>query len=127
MRTIPTDVYPSRYCTLSLNSRKLERWTLLLSAAGALFIAALGIGFFLLTHSEAIILDGLYSMVGFVMALTAIRVSKLVYEPSNIHFQFGYAGFGPLFNEVKGLVGNRSLPPMIWKSSLYSHSGQEEG
>ncbi len=23
--------------------------------------------------------------------------------------------------------GNRSLPPIIWKSSLYSHSGQEEG
>ncbi len=22
---------------------------------------------------------------------------------------------------------NRSLPPIIWKSSLYSHSGQEEG
>jgi cation diffusion facilitator family transporter len=67
-------------------------------------MAALGIGFSLLTHSEAIMLDGLFSLLGFVMALAAIRVSKLVYEPGNITFQFGYAGFEPLFNVVKGLV-----------------------
>lgn len=67
-------------------------------------MAILGFGFALLTHSEALMLDGLFSLLGFVMALGAIRISKLVYEPGNSHFQFGYAGFEPLFNVVKGLI-----------------------
>lgn len=77
---------------------------MILSASAALVMAALGFGFALLTNSEALMLDGLFSLLGFVMALGAIRISKLVYEPGNIHFQFGYAGFEPLFNIIKGLV-----------------------
>ncbi len=82
----------------------MERRALVLSAGGALVMAFLGFGFALLTRSEALMLDGLFSLLGFVMALGAIRISRLVYEPSNSSFQFGYAGFEPLFNVVKGLV-----------------------
>jgi len=86
------------------NSKIIERKALILSAAGALTMAFLGFGFAVLTHSEAIMLDGLFSLLGFVMALAAIRISSLVYEPGSSRFQFGYAGFEPLFNVVKGLV-----------------------
>ncbi|MFW2441119.1 MAG: cation diffusion facilitator family transporter [Arenicellales bacterium] len=85
-------------------SQNLERRTLVFSAIGSLIMALLGFGFALLTHSEALMLDGLFSLLGFVMALGAIRISKLVYEPGNSSFQFGYAGFEPLFNVVKGLI-----------------------
>lgn len=82
----------------------MERQALILSAGGALVMAFLGFGFALLTRSEALMLDGLFSLLGFVMALGAIRISRLVYEPGNHDFQFGYAGFEPLFNIVKGLI-----------------------
>ena len=86
------------------NRKKRERRALMLSAFGALVMAALGFGFALLTHSEALMLDGLFSLLGFVMTLGAIRISSLVYEPGNMQFQFGFASFEPLFNLVKGLV-----------------------
>ena len=89
---------------MASESQSLERRALVLSAIGALIMALLGFGFALLTHSEALMLDGLFSLLGFVMALGALRISRLVYEPGNSSFQFGYAGFEPLFNVIKGLI-----------------------
>jgi len=87
-----------------LDRKALERRALILSAFGALIMAALGFGFALLTGSEALMLDGVFSLLGFVMTLGAIRISRLVYETGNMQFQFGFAGFEPLFNLVKGVV-----------------------
>jgi len=81
-----------------------ERRALILSALGALIMAALGFGFAFLTGSEALMLDGLFSLLGFAMTLGAIRISRLVYEPGTLQFQFGFAGFEPLFNIVKGMI-----------------------
>jgi cation diffusion facilitator family transporter len=89
---------------MSTANKSHERRALILSAFGALIMAALGFGFALLTRSEALMLDGLFSLLGFVMTLGAIRISRLVYEPGNMQFQFGFAGFEPLFNLIKGLV-----------------------
>jgi len=89
---------------MSLDKKARERRALILSAFGALLMAILGFGFALLTRSEALMLDGLFSLLGFVMTLGAIRISRLVYEPGNMQFQFGFAGFEPLFNLVKGIV-----------------------
>lgn len=89
---------------MTAQSKMLERKALILSAGGALVMAILGFAFAVLTHSEALMLDGLFSLLAFVMALGAIRISRLVYEPGSSSFQFGYAGFEPLFNVVKGLV-----------------------
>ena len=90
--------------TMSNEAKKMERKALILSAIGALIMAFLGFSFAVLTRSEALMLDGLFSLLGFFMALGAIRISRLVYEPGDSNFQFGYAGFEPLFNVVKGLV-----------------------
>lgn len=84
--------------------KKLEHKALISSAVGALVMALLGFGFALLTRSEALMLDGLFSLLAFFMALGAIRISKLIHEPDSDTFQFGYAGFEPLFNVIKGLV-----------------------
>lgn len=67
-------------------------------------MAALGIVFGFLTQSDAIMLDGFFSLVGFAMAMVTIRVARLVQQPPDEHFHFGYAQFEPFLNTVKGLL-----------------------
>ncbi len=81
-----------------------ERFALRLSAGGSLFMGALGIGFAWRTDSNAILLDGFFSLVGFVMALLTIRVWRLVRRRGDERFHFGYAAFSPLLNTVKSLT-----------------------
>ena len=81
-----------------------ETRALRLSVWMSLVMAALGIGFGLVTESDAIMLDGFFSLIGFVMALVTIRVARLVVQPADEHFQFGYAQFEPFLNAMKGLL-----------------------
>lgn len=81
-----------------------ETRALRLSAWMSLLMAALGIGFGLATESDAIMLDGYFSLIGFVMALVTIRVARLVVQPPDEHFHFGYAQFEPFLNAIKGLL-----------------------
>lgn len=81
-----------------------EARALRLSAWMSLLMAALGIGFGLATQSNAILLDGFFSLIGFGMALVTIRVARLVVQPPDEHFHFGYAQFEPFLNAVKGLL-----------------------
>ncbi len=81
-----------------------ETRALRLSAWMSLAMAVLGIGFGLVTGSQAIMLDGFFSLIGFVMALVTIHVAKLVVQPADEHFHFGYAQFEPFLNAIKGLL-----------------------
>lgn len=82
----------------------VERRGLLLSVVGALGMAALGIGFFFATDSVAVLLDGLFSLIGFAVSLIALRVAALVQQPDDECFHFGYAAFEPMLNLIKGLL-----------------------
>ena len=86
------------------NRERLEQKALWISGFGALVLAALGIGFALLSGSEAILLDGVFSTLGFFMALMTIYVSRIVRRPDDEVFQYGYAHFAPLMNVLKSLV-----------------------
>lgn len=66
--------------------------------------ALAGFGFALLTGSEAILLDGVFSLIGWLMALLTARVATLVRRPSDASFPFGYLALSPLLNTVKGLI-----------------------
>lgn len=81
-----------------------ERRALWMSVIGALFFSALGFGFSAVTDSEAILLDGFFSLIGFFMGLLSLRVARLVQGPDDESFQFGYAAFEPMLNMVKGLI-----------------------
>jgi cation diffusion facilitator family transporter len=83
---------------------KAERLGIYMSVLGALGMAALGIGFYYFTESEAILLDGLFSLIGFVMGLVTLKVSRMVARPDDFTFPFGYASFEPLLNVSKGLI-----------------------
>jgi len=111
---------------MPIDNKARERRALILSAVGALIMAALGFGFAVFTRSEALMLDGLFSLLGFVMTLGAIRISRLVYEPGNTRFQFGFAGFEPLFNLVKGLIIIFISLLAAYSSSLAIQAGGRE-
>ena len=81
-----------------------EQKILLYAAVGQLFFAALGIVFAFLTDSAAIMLDGFFSLIGFGISLLTIRVARLVQQPDDEWFHFGYARFEPLLNLSKGIV-----------------------
>ena len=82
----------------------LERRALIVSIWGTLMMAILGVTFALISHSEAIMLDGVFSAVGLVMALLTLKVAGLVKRTDDKHFHFGYTHFAPLVNVLKSMV-----------------------
>ena len=87
-----------------MNNRQLEQLALRLSTWGALSLAVLGITFGLIASSEAIMLDGFFNLISFVMAGISLWVAWLVKQPDNEYFQFGFASFESLINLIKGLL-----------------------
>jgi cation diffusion facilitator family transporter len=81
-----------------------ELRALRLSAWGQLYFGVLGLSFALYTKSEAILLDGYFSLIGFAMSLLTIKVARLVQQPGDETFHFGYFGFEPMLNLLKGIV-----------------------
>lgn len=81
-----------------------ERRGLWLSILGALAMAALGIGFALLTSSDAVLLDGVFSLIGFAIGMVTLQVAKLVRLPEDATYHFGYAAYEPMLNLAKGLL-----------------------
>jgi cation diffusion facilitator family transporter len=87
-----------------MTDANVEEKALKLSIVGAIMMAALGIGFALFTRSEAIMLDGLFSLISFAMGLLSLKVARLVRQPDDEHYQFGYASFEPFVNVTKGFI-----------------------
>jgi cation diffusion facilitator family transporter len=67
-------------------------------------MAVLAIYYGLKTQSEAIMLDGYYSLAGFVLAMISLWVIRVIKRPESLKFNFGYSSIEPLFNLVKGLM-----------------------
>jgi len=86
------------------DNETLEKRGLWLSILGALFMAGLGIGFAILTSSDAVLLDGLFSLIGFAIGLVSLRVATLVRRPDDELYHFGYAAYEPVLNLTKGLL-----------------------
>ena len=85
-------------------SSLVERKALLFSVAGMAVMAVAGVGFALLSHSEAILLDGVFSAIGMVLSLLTLKVAEMVRRPDDEHFHYGYAHFTPLLNLIKALL-----------------------
>lgn len=81
-----------------------ERQTLLLSAIMAAVLGGVGVTFALYTGSRAILLDGLFNLTYFAVALVSVRVARLSLAPDNEEFPFGFAYFESLVNAAKGLL-----------------------
>ena len=79
--------------TNMMENKRLEQNALKLSIVGAAVMAALGMFFAVLTRSEAIMLDGLFSLIAFAMGIVVLKVARLVERGDDEYFQFGYASF----------------------------------
>ncbi|MDN7131178.1 cation diffusion facilitator family transporter [Halomonas sp. MC140] len=83
---------------------KTESSTLAFSAFMALLIGCAGITATLASNSQAILLDGLFNLIYFSIALVTIKVSKLASRPDSESYPFGYNYFESLVNLCKGLL-----------------------
>jgi len=83
---------------------KTERGALRLSCGTALLMAVLGLVFAFITNSRAIMLDGVFNLMYFGIALLTLRIERLTSRPDNARFPFGHAYFESLVNAGKGLM-----------------------
>lgn len=81
-----------------------EQWALTLSIVGSAVFAVLGGVFGLYTHSGAILLDGFYSLMTMTMSFVSLKVAALIQEGPSRRYQFGYYGFEPFINTIKGII-----------------------
>ncbi len=86
------------------NMDAVEIKGLWISAVGALVVGCAGILFSQLTGSQAILLDGAFNLVYFVVSLLTMRVARLVYQGDDVRFPAGYSFFEPLINGIKGML-----------------------
>ena len=73
----------------------LEKRALVVSIFGGAFMACLGVYFAIAAESDAIMLDGVFSGIGFLMASLTLKVAGLVKRPDDEHFHYGYSHFAP--------------------------------
>lgn len=83
---------------------KGEQWALKLSLVGSTFAFTLALTFTMMTRSGAIMLDGFYSLVTVCMSFVTLKVASLMHQGRSQKFQFGYYGFEPLINTIKGII-----------------------
>jgi len=83
---------------------KREAAAIRVSAYATAFFGVLGTSFGIWLDSEAILLDGIFNWISFVMALVSLRVAALIERPGDAEFPFGYAAFEPAVNTVKAFL-----------------------
>jgi cation diffusion facilitator family transporter len=81
-----------------------EQQALRIAVYGNIFMAVLGLAFAWYTDSQAVLLDGVFSLIAMVIAVLTLYVSRLIQRPGDDGFPFGYAVFEPLLNLGKGLI-----------------------
>lgn len=67
-------------------------------------MAVLGFFYAWLTSSEAILLDGIFSLVNFAMVILTLKVSQKAIQPPTYNFQFGLGQLEPMLNSFKGFI-----------------------
>ena len=81
-----------------------EQRALRFSLFGVIFFVVLALVFALLTHSDAILFDGVYSLIAFCMVLVTMKVARLAARPDDNVFHFGYTAMEPTLNLFKSLI-----------------------
>ena len=81
-----------------------EERALLFSLVGSVGALLLAFSFAMITRSGAIMLDGFYSLVTVSMSFVTLKVAALMKLGRSQKFQFGYYGFEPLINTIKGII-----------------------
>ncbi|MGI9401053.1 MAG: cation transporter [Rhizobiaceae bacterium] len=87
-----------------MSGKDIELRALSLNKWANLFMGVAGVTAALLSHSDAILVDGLYSAVNFVSAIIAMRVAKRVQQPADRTRPWGYAYEESIYVTFRSLV-----------------------
>ncbi|MBD3822748.1 MAG: cation diffusion facilitator family transporter [Thiotrichales bacterium] len=83
---------------------EVEKKAIKLVMIGDVLMAVLGLSFYYLTHSQAILMDGIYPFIDMTAGLLTLRVATLISKQANQNQPFGYAIYEPLLNFIKGIM-----------------------
>jgi cation diffusion facilitator family transporter len=90
---------------MAVDSHVLDEQRLLkLSLISAGIFVLMALWFALLTGSNSILFDGIYSLISFFMTLLTLKVANLVARPDDERFHFGYTAIEPTLNLFKSLI-----------------------
>jgi predicted Co/Zn/Cd cation transporter (cation efflux family) len=89
---------------MNLDDTVIERRSLETGKWGNLLMAVAGVAASFLSHSDALLVDGLYSGVNFVSAILAARIAATVVQPADRRYPFGYDVYEPLYVTFRSLV-----------------------
>ena len=81
---------------------RLEEKSLKRSMIAAFLLAVWGIVMAAVSHSGAVMLDGMYNLISAIMTFFSIEITRLVYGKETRSFPLGYFAFESLFVLVKG-------------------------
>jgi predicted Co/Zn/Cd cation transporter (cation efflux family) len=82
----------------------IETRALAVGQWSSLFMAAAGVTAAILSRSDALLVDGLYSGVNFFSALLAARIARTVRRPADQRYPFGYDAYESLYVTFRALV-----------------------
>ncbi|MCP4178030.1 MAG: cation transporter [bacterium] len=85
-------------------SKDYEKSGLYISIIGSLFLSLSAIIIAVISESQAILLDGLFTFITLIMAYISIRIVNLVKLPENKKRPFGFSALEPFLNLVKSLI-----------------------
>ena len=87
-----------------LKARQIERRSLHIGVCASAFMAVAGVCVHVLSGSNALLLDGLYSAVMVGSGLVASRISRNVVRPPDRAYPYGYDGQEALYVLFRSLV-----------------------
>jgi cation diffusion facilitator family transporter len=105
---------------------RAEQRMLRLSTIGAAVFAVAGIGWGYVAGSQVILLDGVYALVGVLLAGLSLRVARVVQAGPTARYPFGREALGPLVVGVQGLVLLGSLGYAVIDAVLVISGGGSE-
>jgi cation diffusion facilitator family transporter len=82
----------------------IEQRTLALSLAAVAAVALMSLAWGLAIESDAVILNGVFSLVSLIGSVLYLTAARLVARPADRRFQYGYSHVEPLVNGVNGLL-----------------------
>jgi cation diffusion facilitator family transporter len=86
------------------NLARIEQRTLALSLAAVAGVALLSLAWGAAIESDAVILNGVFSLVSLVGSALYLTAARLVNRPADRRFQYGYAHVEPMVSGANGLL-----------------------
>ena len=103
----------------------MEKRAIIMSMVFSFMAGSLAAVFAFATRSEVVMLDGIYFYVSFALAGLSLKIVRLIGQPDDKRFQFGYSAFEPMLNVCKGIIiGFVGLLALFSAIDAMTHGGR---